>query len=58
MSFLFFSLFQKDLELFDENYGYEMAWRWLYSKKKIEDFALDGSFSGSNVFSNIYFIFH
>ncbi len=25
MGFLFFSLFQKDLELFDENYGYEMA---------------------------------
>ena len=56
--FWFFSLFQKDLELFDENYGYEMAWGWLYSKTKAEDFALDGSFSGSTVFSNIYFIRH
>ena len=38
--FWFFSLFQKNLELFDENYGYEMAWRWLYSKTKAEDFCL------------------
>ena len=53
MGCLFFFLFQKDFELFDENYGYEIAWRWLYSKQRWRIFVLDGSFSGSTVFSNI-----